>query len=225
MTVATSRRHLSYWRTVLGSVRWNQRLLGTTRWQVICHLRHKPSDVKGLAKKLGVTNNAIRPHLLSLERDGLVRICGRIQSGGKPSLIYEVTETAEQLFPKAFGLILKHLIPSLRRQVATDVMETIVLETAMRLAPLIPKAQGDVRQRMEHLVDAVSELGGLAELEETQDGYALQGFRCPFIDAAEANPEICRLGEVLLSEITGLPLKEVCDKEAITCRFEYHCDD
>ncbi|CAM2065673.1 ArsR family transcriptional regulator [Sulfidibacter corallicola] len=200
---------------------WNQSLLGPTRWQLVCHLRRKPRHVKELAELLGVTSNAIRPHLVSLERDRLVRVSGRVQSGGKPALVYEITEIAEQLFPKAFGLILKHLVASMRDQLEPDDLEQIVADTACRLARLFPPARGSIRERMNYAVEAVIHLGGLAELEETERGFAIQGYSCPLAEAADCNPEVCRLAAVLLGELTGLEIAEVCDKEKVACRFEY----
>lgn len=204
---------------------WNQNLLGQTRWQIVCHLRRNPSHVRDLADLLGLTTNAVRPHLLSLERDDLVRQGGRVQSGGKPALLYELTPTAEQLFPKAYGLILNHLIPSLRHQLSEDQFTAVIKETAHRLALLFPPMHGTVQERMSELTEVVNHLGGLAELEKTAEGFAIQGYSCPFREAADGNPEVCRLAEILLSEMAGITIREVCDKTKTSCRFTWTAPD
>ena len=205
----------------MATTQWNQNLLGPTRWRVVCHLRRRPSHVRELADLLGLTTNAIRPHLLSLERDNLVRQGGRVQSGGKPALIYELTDTAEQLFPKAYGVILNHLIPAMRQQLPSETVAAIIKATAQRLAAAFPLMRGTERERMDQLAETVTHLGGLAEVESTPDGFAIQGYSCPFREAADGNPEVCRLAEVLLSEMAGLPIREACDKTKTSCRFTY----
>lgn len=51
---------------------WNQRFLSSTRGQIILLLRRKSRTVEGLAQELRLTDNAVRAHLATLERDGLV---------------------------------------------------------------------------------------------------------------------------------------------------------
>ena len=51
---------------------WQKRLLESTRGQILELLRTKVRTVNELADALRLTDNAVRAHLLSLERDGLV---------------------------------------------------------------------------------------------------------------------------------------------------------
>jgi predicted ArsR family transcriptional regulator len=60
------------------------RFLETTRGRVLAHLRRGPATVEELAQALGLTDNAIRPHLTALERDGLVRQTG-VRRGPGPA--------------------------------------------------------------------------------------------------------------------------------------------
>jgi len=54
-----------------------KRFFESTRGQIVTILRGSPATVDELARKLELTDNAVRAHLLTLERDGIVR-----QSGG-----------------------------------------------------------------------------------------------------------------------------------------------
>ena len=58
---------------------WRARLMESTRGKILDLLRSKERTVNELAAALGLTDNAVRAHLLSLERDGLVH-----QSGTQP---------------------------------------------------------------------------------------------------------------------------------------------
>ena len=55
------------------STRWDRRFWGSTRGRIILLLRGGSSTVNELAAALGLTDNAVRTQLISLERDGLYR--------------------------------------------------------------------------------------------------------------------------------------------------------
>ena len=77
-----------------------RRFLETTRGQIVALLRRRAHSVDELAQALGLTANAIRAHLSTLERDGLVRQEGvrRGPGAGKPATLYEIHPAAEPLF-------------------------------------------------------------------------------------------------------------------------------
>ena len=51
---------------------WEQRFLSSTRGRLVTLLRRSARTVDELAHELGLTDNAVRAHLATLERDGLV---------------------------------------------------------------------------------------------------------------------------------------------------------
>src|SRR5206468_11876697 len=75
----------------------NERFQDSTRGQVVARLRRGPVTVEELAKEFKLTDNAIRLHLTSLERDGMVKRAGvrRTPSAGKPASLYELHKDAE----------------------------------------------------------------------------------------------------------------------------------
>ena len=89
---------------------WRKRLLESTRGQILELLRTKARTVNELADALRLTDNAVRAHLLSLERDGLVSQAGKQPGFRKPHATYALTADAEQIFPKAYGALLDILL-------------------------------------------------------------------------------------------------------------------
>ena len=81
--------------------RADDRFWASTRGRVLTFLRKGPHSVTELASALGLTSNAIRAHLATLERDGLVRTSGMRRGTRKPAATYDLAPKAEQLFPKA----------------------------------------------------------------------------------------------------------------------------
>src|SRR6185437_13044547 len=93
---------------------WRARLMESTRGKILDLLRTKERTVNELAGALELTDNAVRAHLLSLERDGLVNQSGTQPGTRKPHFAYELTEESEKLFPKAYDAILIHLLAVLK---------------------------------------------------------------------------------------------------------------
>src|SRR5690349_11890704 len=85
----------------------------TTRGQILVLIRRGTETVNELASVLGLTDNAVRAHLAVLERDGLVRPSGTRRGPRKPTVTYELSPEAEQLFPKEYGPILRTLLDTL----------------------------------------------------------------------------------------------------------------
>jgi predicted ArsR family transcriptional regulator len=201
------------------SARWDQRFFSTTRGQVVAMLRRASRTVNELAAELGLTDNAVRLHLSTLERDGLVAQEGMRRGAGKPSYAYRLTSEAERLFPKPYGPVLDELLHVLAERLPPDQFEGALREVGHRLARGHETASGNLRERVEHGVALLNEMGGLAEVEEYDGGFAIQGFNCPLTDAAR-HAETCCMAETLLADVIGAPVCEHCDRsDPPRCRF------
>ena len=78
----------------------DERFFASTRGQVVALLRRGNRTVEELAQALGLTDNAVRAHLATLERDGLVRQAGLRGGPSKPAYAYALTPAAGRLFPR-----------------------------------------------------------------------------------------------------------------------------
>ncbi len=177
--------------------------------------------VKELAEALNVTTNGIRGHLFSLERDGLVRQKGVEQSGGQPAHIFELAGDAELFFPKAYGVLLSHMLTEIRSTMDETAFTALLAGTAKRLARNWHKAEGNRIERLESGIDVLNEIGGLAEVSKEEGTYFIQGYSCPLSDATKKHPEVCYLAQLLLEDLTELKFDRCCtygDKPK--CRFE-----
>lgn len=203
-------------------VRWKERLLGSTRGRVITLLRRSERTVNELAADLGLTDNAVRTHLASLERDGLVTLVGVRRGTGKPSHVYALTPEAEGLFPRAYGVVLRTLLDALHAHLPPAATEALLAEVGKRLAAIAPRPQGGLEERAEAAVEVLAALGGLAEARVEGGTVTIRGFGCPLREAVTENAEVCRIAAALLSDAVGYPVTECCDREgAPSCRFEF----
>src|SRR5579884_1757731 len=148
---------------------WNRRFFESTRGKIIMLLRRAGHTVEELAQALNLTDNAVRAHLVTLERDGLVRQQGVRHGAGKPAFVYELTPETEQLFPKAYGAVLRELLSVLKEQLPPNKVETLLRIVGQHIAGHWNISSGDLCTRLEAAVNVLDELGGMAELELYED--------------------------------------------------------
>ena len=191
---------------------WNKRLLSSTRGRIIGLLRSSERTVNELAEALKLTDSAVRSHLSTLERDGLVQQSGVRPGLRKPHAIYELTAEAEQLFPKAYAPLLNQVLDVLNERLDAEVLDGVLREVGRRVAAdYLPAAQGkDVESRVRLVQKVFGELGGLAEVERQDDHFVVCGDSCPLAAVSATHPEVCRFAETLVTEIAGAPAELCC---------------
>jgi predicted ArsR family transcriptional regulator len=200
---------------------WDRRFFASTRGQVVALLRRGRRTVEDLAQALGLTDNAVRSHLSALERDGLVRQGGLHRGPSKPAYAYELTPDAERLFPKPYGAVLAQLLDVLGQQMPAADLEAALREVGHRLAAGYAPPAGSAHERAERALGLLDELGGLADGEQRNGSFVIQGYNCPLAAAAAIDPQVCKLAETLLADVTGLPVTERCEHaNGPRCRFE-----
>ncbi len=206
------------------STKFGQIFFESTRGRIVSRLRRGAGSVDELAQELGLTDNAVRAHLATLERDGLIERDGMIPGLRKPHVAYQLTDEARHLFPKAYHTLLNQLLIVLKKRLDAQEVQEILGEVARQLAASRKSNELNetVESRAQRAVAVMEELGGAVKLEKEEDELFIRsGSGCPFADTVSEHPEICRLAETLLSEITGLEVREHCLRgKSPKCTFE-----
>jgi predicted ArsR family transcriptional regulator len=115
----------------------DRKFFESTRGQIVTVIGRSGRTVEELARALGLTDNGVRAHLAPLERDGIVRQRGSVRrssGGGKPAYVYELTQEAEDLFPKAYEPALRRLLDVLSDQLGPEESEALLRSVGRRLA-------------------------------------------------------------------------------------------
>ena len=201
----------------------DKRFFDSTRGRIVSLIRGSTKTVNKLAEELGLTDNAVRAHLLSLERDGLIKQSGIQRGTRKPHFAYELTEEAEQLFPKAYDALLNQLITVLKGRLTSMALEDVLREVGQSLAgaQAAGHQNGDLESRVGRALMALESIGGAARIEKEKENFFISSESCPLAAVVAEHPEVCRLAETLLSEIVGVEVRELCDREGSPrCRFE-----
>lgn len=202
----------------------SERFLNTTRGRIVGLLRREPLTVEDLARQLGLTDNAVRAHLATLERDGLVRSAGvrRPPKAGKPATLYELPPEADLLFSRAYPPVLNAVLEEVITRLPAEQADALLAAVGRRLAePMLPPAGAGPHERLLAAVGVLNALGGAAELEESPAGPVIRGCGCPLGNAVSRRPETCRAVESLLTEVVGAPVRQCCRHgERPSCCFE-----
>ena len=212
------------------STKTTDQFMGTTRGRILQLLRGTGRTVNELMAELELTDNAVRAHLAALEKDGLVKQAG-IQPGvRKPHFTYRLTARGEELFPKAYDLLLNQLVQVLKQRLAPNELEAILETVGNSLAgeeaatskgeQAITKTRS-LQSRVKRAVAALGALGGAATIEKESGTLTIRGKACPLAATVVEHPETCQLARALVAQIVGAPVIERCNREGTpSCAFE-----
>ena len=196
-------------------------LAGETQSKLLGLLRRAPRTIGELSRTLRLTDNAIRTHIASLGRDGLVEEAGaQRDTGGKPARLYTLSRKGEELFPKAYAVALNGLVEEIARTEGWDRAVEMLQRVGAKAAAGIPTG-GTLETRVDTALATLRGLGADIEGLKSDTGWTLKGYACPLARVTADHPQVCQLVTSLVAEITGRPVTECCERGARPrCRFE-----
>lgn len=201
---------------------WTTRFFKSTRGKVVELLRRRSASVSDLASELDLTDNAVRAHLATLERDGLIEQAGSRSSARRPETLYGLSTSAEGLFPKSYHTLLNSLMDALAEDHSSEDIKRILRRAGEKMVG--DKADElhdkDLRTRIDVAASLVENIGGLAEIHESPESYTIAGFSCPFGQAVCHDRNVCLVIESMLTTLTGQEVQEQCDRsDRPKCNF------
>jgi predicted ArsR family transcriptional regulator len=190
-------------------------------------LRNKDGlTVQALAQMLDVSRNAVRQHLTSLERDGLVTK-GRTQpSGGRPEQLYVLTSEGSEQFPRQYSWFSELLLQLLQAQPGDSSLDDKLAEmgrtVAASLATRLTGEPGSAA-RLAAIADIMRELGYDAVPKTANGERVIEAHNCVFHKLAMKSPEVCSFDIALLSAASGSPVEHrTCMvRGGDACRFRF----
>jgi predicted ArsR family transcriptional regulator len=200
----------------------SKRFFDSTRGRIVSYLRGSQGTVNDLAEHLGLTDNAVRAHLLSLERDGLVKQSGLRKGSRKPHFAYELTTEGEHLFPKAYDALLNQFIAVLKERLTPKAFKEALHAVGHSLAEEQKRAPHklSLERRAQVALRTLEAIGGSPKLEESDGVLSITSQSCPLAAVVAEHPETCQMVETLISELVGVEASEECEHgEAPRCRF------
>lgn len=204
------------------SAKFNKRFFDSTRGRIISYLRGSQATVNDLAEHLELTDNAVRAHLVTLERDGLVKQAGMRKGLRKPHFAYELTSEGEHLFPKAYDALLNQFITVLKQKLSPKAF-TEALDAVGRALAGEQRVEGrkqTFEKRVQSALKTLESIGGSPRMERKDKQLSITSRSCPLAAVVEEHPETCQMVETLISELVKVKVSEECDRsETPKCRF------
>jgi predicted ArsR family transcriptional regulator len=197
----------------------------STRKVLLTLMKTKGSlSVNEMAKNLGITEMAIRRHLNTLERDGLIEAKLTRQAMGRPMQLYSLTLLADDLFPKNYH----HLTMDLLGELASEDGEGRIGQLFEGRKQKLLQKYGS-RMEGKVLVDRVAELaeiqnanGYMVQWEQSNEGqYVFTEFNCPIAQVAKQYNEACRCELTLFKNLLGAEVEctECLTKGGSKCTY------
>ena len=197
--------------------------LPASRHAVLDLIRRGERTVNTLAAHLRISDNAVRVHLVALERDGLIKRIGTVRSGGagQPAAEYDLTPSGEQVLSQAFPAALVALAAAAGARLDVRARRSLFLDAGKRLAStLTPADQGSLQERAESCATLIENLGGSATVTVNRGNAVIQGAGCPLAAAVRGEPGTCFIVEGLLESHAGVKAEQQCTHgDRPSCRF------
>ena len=166
----------------------------TTRRAILVALKRQGAmRAHELAELLGITVAAVRQQLLRLDRDGLVAHRREPDGRGRPSHAYELTSTAEMLFPKRYGDLTTELLGYLGGPESDEVTQLFEQRRRRRLRDATERlAAKSLAEQVEELTRILDEDGYLADVEELPGGgWRITEHNCAILSVATGFRQAC----------------------------------
>lgn len=200
---------------------------GERRRQLLRHLlRHKSgASIDELALAIGVTRTAVRQHLASLMRDGLVTASGTRPSGGRPQRLFVLTAGGRESFPRRYSWFAQLLIEAITKEHGNAGLRLRLARLASAVVAQLRQgspALASRRQKVEKLSEVMDELGYDARTGRSVAGApTIEADNCIFHELAMKNPQVCQFDLALLAGFSGskVELHECMARGGQVCRF------
>jgi predicted ArsR family transcriptional regulator len=178
-----------------------------------------------LAGQFGLSTNAVRQQLVTLERDGYVAERSVRRGPTKPTLEYSLTESADSLFPQQYDKMLGAVLREVKDSFGKAGLDAVLSKLGERASEKYRSKMvaSDPRGRALELAALLRENGVEADVVETASGaIELREHNCPYSKTVSEHPEVCSIIHTVLHDVVSDGTRQV---ESIAtggsaCRFE-----
>ena len=186
--------------------------------------RRSRAGVEELCDDLGVTATAVRQRLTRLSDAGLIDRRPVRVGRGRPRHLYGLTPDGR----RALGSNYQELADAMWSALSEVEDESVRAFLFGRLQDTLvsryggdAEGQGELRQRLGGLRDALQVHGFTVEIDDSGPLPILREHHCPYLDISEDDPQICELEQKVFERVlgTGVALTRCCRDGDSCCEF------
>jgi iron-sulfur cluster biosynthesis transcriptional regulator SufR len=186
----------------------------STRQQILEMLKKNDAlSASDIASRLEITDIAVRKHLQTLEKDGLVETSLVRQAMGRPVYVYKLTESSEDIFPKKYADITLDFLQDMEQLQGPEMIDRLFERRENRLSEKYDRSmQGkELEKRVAELAQLQDERGYMAEwrVDEETGQYLLTEHNCPIHVIAHQYNQACSSELSLFRKVLGADVEQL----------------
>jgi predicted ArsR family transcriptional regulator len=163
-------------------------------------------SISEMAKAMGITEMAVRRHIQTLEREGLIRASLVRQAMGRPSYRYALTEEADDLFPKNYPQLTLDLLSELEELPdGTQVIDRLFEGRRDKLENrFLDRMMNRTLEERVAQLSAIQNAGGYMtkwEPGEEAGAFKLYEYNCPVAQVANRYRQACHCERQLFERL------------------------
>ncbi|MEW9698436.1 helix-turn-helix transcriptional regulator [Paenibacillus sp. SI8] len=167
----------------------------STRKVILSMLKTQgPLSVHDMSKQLGITEMAVRRHINTLEKDGMLDATLVRQAMGRPSNAYSLTPLADELFPKKYMQLTMDLLGELLEDEGHEKIDHLFerRQEKLELRYQSRMKARNLEERVAELAQIQNENGYMVEWSQLGEGeYILSEHNCPITQVANLFQQAC----------------------------------
>ena len=189
-----------------------QARFGSRRADLVDLLQRGVGTVSKLSTRLGVTKNAVRAHLLALQRQGLVDRAGSEPGTRRPHEVYQLSPHAQEFLVQGSSASLIALLTAMKRLLPAEDLPELLEAGGEALAARFETGgkKKSLLFRIQNAAQILNALGGSADVEKDGDSFCIKSQGCPLAAVVAEHPETCVMVETFLSRVIRAPVRESC---------------
>lgn len=180
-------------------------------------------SIDEMASQLHISRNAIKQHLVILERTALIQKHALTMTRGRPAQRYRLTEQGINHFPKQYSWFCNLLLSDLKEDMGDEAFKRYMAKLGVKLAHSLMQqfSHKSPTDKLTELVAVMQSLGYHAQLDSLSAEPTILAFNCVYHDLAQQYPELCEFDNALMSTLLEKPiLQTACmAQNDCVCKF------
>jgi predicted ArsR family transcriptional regulator len=184
----------------------------STREKVLHTLVTNPrSTIVEIAKSVGINSISVRHHLTSLQADGFVNAEEERHGVGRPRLVYFLTESGHENFPKKYFRLTNHLLEQMKKTLSDEDFKKIFKNMADDITEEYEQkiTNLDFEEKLDLLKKVMSNEGYDIHWTKLNNEYEIQEVACPFYQIGKNHPEICLFDQSLIANMLSISEQDI----------------
>ncbi len=180
-----------------------------------------------IAEQQEISRNAVKQHMITLEKNLLIKTAHLKFTKGRPARNYILTEQGINHFSKQYSWFCNLVLSELKEEMGADGFADFMKRLGRKIAhSLASQFTGkNAKQKAEILTTIMQNLGYQVTIEKTENSATITAINCVFHDLAQEHSELCEFDRELIGTLLDIPIEqtECMAKKGCACRFKTEC--